>query len=175
MDYNLILMSIVTQIAVWIPHVVSGLITLGAFIIAANVARRVIQRLCKTAKLHEQVVQLASQCAYVSLVVFGIIGSLGTVGVDVSAMVAGLGLTGFAVGFATKDTISNVLSGILLLIYRPFHIGDRITVGTYCGNVVAMDLRYTSLVGQDQLILVPNSFMFTQPIVLHVKTNVEHR
>ena len=48
------------------------------------------------------------------VMIFGFVTALGSVGVDVSALVAGLGLTGFALGFALKDTISNLLSGVLI-------------------------------------------------------------
>ena len=56
----------------------------------------------------------------------GLVTALGTLGVDVSALVAGLGLTGFALGFAVKDTISNILAGVLLLVYRPFSKKDYV-------------------------------------------------
>ena len=72
------------------------------------------------ADLEYPVVRLMAMAARVTLLVAGIVTALGTVGVDVSALVAGLGLTGFALGFAIKDTISNILAGVLLLVYRPF-------------------------------------------------------
>ena len=172
---KIIFIAIATYLPKIVFGIIFGLLILGGFVLVARIVRRMVMRLCKTARLNQQVERLISQCVYISLMAFGVIGALGSIGVDVSALVASLGLTGFAVGFALKDTISNVLSGVLLLIYKPFHIGDRVTVGTYNGDVVAMDLRYTSLVGQEQLILVPNSFMFSQPIVIHVKTGADHK
>ena len=53
----------------------------------------------------------------------------GTVGVDVSALVAGLGLAGFAIGFALRDAVSNTLAGVLVLMYQPFRVGDDIKTG----------------------------------------------
>jgi small-conductance mechanosensitive channel len=82
----------------------------------------------------------------------------------VSALVAGLGLTGFALGFALKDTISNLISGILILLYKPFKIGDRIKISGYEGIVVSIDLRYTELDAEGNKILIPNSKLFTNPI-----------
>ena len=61
----------------------------------------------------------------------GLLTSLGTLGIDVSALIAGLGLTGFAVGFALKDMLSNFISGILLMIYTPFNINDNISIDKY--------------------------------------------
>jgi small-conductance mechanosensitive channel len=84
----------------------------------------------------------------------------------VSALVAGLGLTGFALGFALKDTISNLLSGVLILLYRPFKIGNRIKISGYEGIVVSIDLRYTELDAEGYKILIPNSKLFTDPITV---------
>ena len=60
------------------------------------------------------------------LLLIGVISALGTIGIDISAMVAGLGLTGFALGFALKDILSNLISGVLILLYEPFKLNDSI-------------------------------------------------
>ena len=62
------------------------------------------------------------------MLIVGLITALGTLGVNISAIVAGLGLTGFAFGFAFKDMLSNFISGILIFIYEPFKLGDTIEV-----------------------------------------------
>ena len=59
--------------------------------------------------------------AKLSLIVFGLVTALGTAGVNVSALVAGLGLTGFALGFAFRDVLSNLLAGVLILLYGHSH------------------------------------------------------
>ncbi len=76
---------------------------------------------------------ILARTAKLALLCIGVISALGTLGVDVTAMVTGLGLTGFAVGFALKDIISNSLAGILILIYKPFQRHDRIMV-TFCAD-----------------------------------------
>ena len=92
--------------------------------------------------------------------------ALGTVGINVSALVAGLGLTGFAVGFAFKDTLSNILSGVLILLYRPFIIGDKIKIADFEGEVISIDLRYTTLNAETGRVLIPNSKCFTDPVTV---------
>src|SRR5262249_2389900 len=82
---------------------------------------------------------------------------------DVSALVAGLGLTGFALGFALKDIVSNALSGILVLVYRPFRLLDSIKVTDLEGAVTEINLRYTVLEAGGKIILIPNSFLFPNP------------
>ena len=98
------------------------------------------------------------------LIAVGLVTALGTLGLDVSAIVASLGLTGFAVSFALKDSISNLLSGMLILIYRPFKVGDTIKVKSFEGRVSTIDLRYTRLERDGEKILVPTSLLFPHPI-----------
>jgi small-conductance mechanosensitive channel len=85
---------------------------------------------------------------------------------DVSALVAGLGLTGFALGFACRDILSNLLAGTLILIYRPFQRNDRIAVLGFEGIVIEIGLRYTALQAEDKKILIPNSNLFTNPVTV---------
>jgi small conductance mechanosensitive channel len=83
----------------------------------------------------------------------------------VKALVASLGLTGFALGFALKDIISNSLARVLILFYKPFHPGDHIDVAGSEGIVSSVDMRYTTLiVNAGQRVLVPNSNLFTNTI-----------
>ena len=117
-----------------------------------------------TAGIDSSVINLLARSAHVVLIAVGLVTALGTLGLDVTAIVASLGLTGFAVSFALKDSISNLLSGMLILIYRPFKVGDTIKVKTFEGQVTAIDLRYTKLERDGEKILVPNSLLFTNPI-----------
>ena len=102
--------------------------------------------------------------AKTGLLVFGAVTALGTTGINVSALVAGLGLTGFALGFAFRDILANVVAGVLILVYRPFTRNDRVAVAGFEGTVSAIDLRYTTLTTEDKRILIPNSTLFTNAI-----------
>jgi len=77
-----------------------------------------------------------------------------------------LGLTGFALGFGLKDILANVVSGVLILLYRPFGIDDRIIVAGLEGVVSEIDLRYTTLEQEEKTFLVPNSLLITNTITL---------
>jgi small conductance mechanosensitive channel len=65
---------------------------------------------------------------------------------------------------ALKDSIANLLAGVLILLYRPFDIGDRVDVGGLSGHVVKIDLRYTELDNPSERVLVPNSKLLTDPV-----------
>ncbi|NOZ68318.1 MAG: mechanosensitive ion channel [Deferribacteres bacterium] len=143
-----------------------SVVVLLIFWILANVTKRAIIKISARLGLDAALALLLARTAKITLIIFGIITALGTLGVNVSALVAGLGLSGFALGFALKDTISNLLAGVLILLYRPFGTGNRIKISGYEGTVVSIDLRYTELEGDGSRILIPNSKLFTNPIVV---------
>ena len=152
------------QAVVWAPTVGVALGLLVLFSLLARIAHFTVVRLVRRRRAHVALGELLASVAHLSLNALGIITALGTLGVNITGIVAGLGLTGFALGFALKDSISNLLAGVMILLYRPFEVGDRIDVSGLSGIVVHVDLRYTELDGERERILVPNSKMLTDPI-----------
>ena len=142
---DILAQQLLEQTTLWLPRVGGGAVVFLAFWILAKIVRRIIARGADRLKLDKHLTSLLARTSGITVVVFGLVSALGTLGIDVSALVAALGLTGFALSFALKDTISNLLSGILILLYRPFETGNRITISGYEGTVVSIDLRYTEL------------------------------
>ena len=98
--------------------------------------------------------------------------ALDVLGVNVMPFIAGAGVLGVAVGFAAKDTLSNLIAGILLIIDRPFEIGDRIEVwsapsgSASWGDVIDIGLRATRIKTTDNIvIIIPNNEIMTRDIV----------
>lgn len=158
-----ILLSEVTR---WIPKVVGAVVFFLVFLVLTRIVKGLITRSAQRLGLDGQLTSLLVRISKITLIIFGLITALGTLGLNVSALVAGLGLTGFALGFAMKDTISNLLSGVLILVYRPFKMGERIMISGFEGVVVSIDLRYTELEYEGKKILIPNSKLFTTPITI---------
>lgn len=150
----------------WVPRASGLAVVLLVFMVLARVAKGIINGISERLQLDEHLSSLFARTARVTLIIFGFVTALGTLGINISALVAGLGLTGFALGFALKDTISNLLSGILILLYRPFEIGDRIKNSGFEGVVVSIDMRYTRLVAEGCETLIPNSKLFTNPVTV---------
>jgi len=98
------------------------------------------------------------------IVILGLISALGTLGVNINAMVAGLGLTGFAVGIALKDAVSNLVAGLLIVMYKPFDIGELITVTGVTGKVKDINLRYVTVEGENEEVMIPNNNFMTNII-----------
>ena len=83
-------------------------------------------------------------------------------------LVSGLGIGSVAIGFAFKDILQNLLSGILLLLRQPFKVGDQIVVGDYEGTVETIETRATILKTYDgRRVVIPNSDLFTGSVVVN--------
>ena len=155
------------QVAVFGSRLGPSLLMFGGFWLASVIAKKIICNVGKaTDPARQDILNLIGQIARITLLVFGTVTALGTLGVNVSALVAGLGLTGFALGFAFRDALSNLLAGVLIVIYHPFRRADRISVAGFEGTVLTIDLRYTTLQGEERIFLIPNSTLFTNPISL---------
>ncbi len=142
-----------------------SLLTFFCFYLAAKILQKIAERVGRSQHIDEDLAVFLGRVVKTSVMVLGLVTSLSALGVDVSALVAGLGLTGFALGFALKDVISNVLAGILILIYKPFVKTNYIKVKGYEGTVVSTDLRYTVLqAGDETKLFVPNSLLFVDAI-----------
>lgn len=153
--------------------VVMGLVKFGQFAgvffgfwIMSAIVSRMIRRAGGLNAVDSELATFMGRVAKTAMLVVGAICGVATMGVDVTALIAGLGLTGFALGFALKDVVSNVVAGVLILIYRPVRTGQHVKVKAFEGRVLSTDLRYTVLQTDDQVIYVPNSIMFTDAITV---------
>ena len=90
---------------------------------------------------------------------------LGKLGVDVGPIVAGLGVTGFILGFAFQESLGNLASGLMIAINEPFKIGDYVIVGGLEGTVIKMDMMAATLATADnKKVVIPNKSAWGAPI-----------
>lgn len=136
------------------------------FWIGGQLLNQFLLRVSRLKQLDDSLTTFLGRAAKTTMVVFGSVTALGTIGVDVGALIAALGLTGFAIGLAFKDIVSNALSGILIIIYKPFEQGDQIKVSSFAGIVRSIDLRYTILSSDGDRVFVPNSLLFSNAITV---------
>ena len=162
-----IIQIIIQQIKSKSPDIIAFIIILICFYGGAIIAKRIFMKLAeKSTQEQSKVFLLIGSVVKIGLILLGFISAFGTLGIDVSAMVAGLGLTGFALGFALKDALSNLLAGVLILFYQPFKCGDHIEVAGCKGKVINIDLRYTTLESDEAEYLIPNSTCFKNWIAI---------
>ncbi len=92
------------------------------------------------------------------VMLIGILLALAQLGISLGPLLAGLGIAGFVVGFALQETLGNFAAGVMILIYRPYDVGDLIDVGGVFGKVDRMSLVSTGILTLDnQMIIMPNS------------------
>lgn len=155
-----------TSVLLFLPRLAIGLLLIVVFWVLGIFAQRLINPLTRVSRLDRGLTLFLGRTAKLVLLAVGCITALGTLGVDVTALVASLGLTGFALGLAMKDIIANALSGILVLLYKPFKEGDHISVTSLEGTVSEVNLRYTVLDAQDKWIFVPNANLLANPVTV---------
>ena len=146
------------------PRLLASVAIFAAFWAAAILLQAIVVKVGTARRFHAEMVTVIRQVVKGALLALGAVTALGTTGFNVSALVAGLGLTGFALGFALKDVLSNVVAGVLILTYRPFRRDDHVSIAGFDGLVTEIDLRYTTLQAEDRRILVPNSTIMISPI-----------
>jgi small conductance mechanosensitive channel len=111
-------------------------------------------------------VNFLTRTVRVVIIVFAGVIALSQLGLDIGPLIAGIGVTGFVVGFAFKDSLSNLAAGLLLLFYQPFEIGDFVEAGGQAGTVRDMSVVATELKMLDgRLAIVPNSRIWNAPII----------
>lgn len=147
------------------PIAVKLLVILVIYIVVKKLWKRAVTKYTsKWGSAENVITNIAIRGGEMAILVFAMITAIGTFGINLSALIAGLGLGGFALGYALKDSVSNLLSGILIMVYKPFNIGDIIDVAKFEGKVIEIDLRYTKLENEEKIFLVPNKKMFSDPI-----------
>jgi len=142
---------ITALILVSLAYVASGI--LGIFI--RSWGDRIADRI--NSRINNDLVPLFERT--MKVIVFSIVLMLilSSFDIDVAPLVASLGIAGFAIGFAVKDTLSNIIGGIILILDNSFSVGDKVTIDTDTGIIKEVGLRNTKILTYDnELIIIPN-------------------
>ena len=113
----------------------------------------------------DQLVPIFRKAAIAFLVITGVVMIVQNLGYSVSSLLAGFGLGGAALAFASKDTVANFFGSIVIFVDRPFQIGDWVEVGSVEGTVETVGIRVTRIrTFANALITIPNATFTTSPI-----------
>ena len=136
-----------------------------AYFIAGRV-RKLLIRVLKD----EMLAGFLSKIAFVGIMILVVVATLGTMGVQTTSIIAALGAAGLAIALALKDSLSNLASGIMLVIFRPFTKNDRIETGGMTGVVEEISLFHTYMRTADgKLVIMPNTSVATGRIINFTK------
>lgn len=164
----------------------------GMIMLMASIAVKIINNLLpylednlskKTdTKVDDVIISLSKKFSGIIIYSAGGIMALDRLGLNVMPFVAGAGVAGIAIGFAAKDTLSNMISGILLIVDRPLKVGDRIEVwsapknSATWGDVIDIGLRATKIRTTDNIVvIIPNSEIMNRDIVNYTAVSDEIR
>ncbi len=155
--------------------VLNNLLPALAVALAFWVVLRITQSVLRSAlnrsrRIDAGVQQLLLRAARLGVLSFAAITVLDQVGINVTALIAGLGIAGIALGFAAQDTVQNLIAGVTILLDRPFHVGDNIELHETFGTVEEITLRTTRIRTLDnQMAILPNASVISEKVVNHSK------
>lgn len=150
-------LRIVTAIAIWLA---------GYWI--ANRITRLIRRGMERAAIDITLVRFLGNIIHAGLLAVVIIAALDHVGVPTTSMLAVFGAAGLAIGLALRDSLANFASGIMLILFRPFRVGDFVEAGGVSGSVEEIRIFSTMIrTADNRVIVVPNGQIANAAIINH--------
>lgn len=158
------------------PYIVVGLVVFVLFLVGASIVKRVIKGSVIRTGYDQMIASLLGRIGYYAIAIAGFFVAAVVVfpGMSPGDLLTGLGIGSVALGFAFKDVLQNLFAGFLIMLYRPFRIGDQIKVNDFEGIVEEISVRATKLkTGDSQRVVLPNSDLYMNAVL--VRTAFEIR
>jgi small conductance mechanosensitive channel len=152
-------------IAQWLLNIAiaAGIVFVGRIVVKWLV--KLIRKLLVRSDIDPILINFASSIANAVLMLFVIIAALDHLGVDTTSFIALLGAAGLAVGLALKDSLQNFAAGVMMIVFRPFKLGDFIEAGGVTGVVEQISVFSTIMkTGDNREIIVPNGQIYAGAI-----------
>ena len=161
------------QFALILSKLIVGAVVLTAFYLAWLLLSPVLKIIFKRSGTNEMTSTFLSTLAKYTLLIIGFVTALDSMGIKVGAVLASLGIAGLTIGFAARDSLSNIISGILIFLDRPFVIGDLVEIEGFYGRVEKITLRSTRIITSDgKMLAVPNTEIINKTVASY--TNFPH-
>ena len=154
-----------------IPPFLTHLLFAAIIVIVAKIIIAIIKRTVLNFSRHSEkftfiMAQLVWKLCATLIWIVAVVAILGVFGIDLTPVLAGLGITGVALGFALQESISSLFSGIMIAINSPFRVGDWVDIGDISGTVKSMDLMCVTLAsGDNKKITMNNKSVWGNTIV----------
>ncbi|MEL6553649.1 MAG: mechanosensitive ion channel domain-containing protein [Cyanobacteria bacterium J06621_11] len=123
----------------------------------ARLAKRLVKKAMNKAQIDPTLTIFASNISFYAIMAFVILAVLGQVGIETTSLVAAIGAAGLAIGLALQGSLTNFAAGIIIIIFRPFLVGDWVEVDGYSGYILEIELLTTTLKTIDnRTVVIPN-------------------
>ena len=158
MDFNSILPKLQELVAFYGLKIVAAIVIFIVGRWVAKALKRLAVRMMKKAKVEETLTSFVGNLTYIALLVFVIIAALNQLGVQTTSFIAIIGAAGLAIGLALQGSLANFAAGVLMIIFRPFKVGDYIEAAGVAGVVEEIEIFTTQLKTPDnKTIIIPNA------------------
>jgi small conductance mechanosensitive channel len=161
-----------------ITHGIGALMAIAIFVAGRWLARwfaALGQKALLSGGVDETLSRFLSKVIYYALLTAVVIAAADQLGIKTTSFVAILGAAGLAIGLALKDSLANFASGVMLILFRPFKVGDQIAAGGATGVVQVIDIFSTVIMtGDNQKVIVPNS-LITKGVITNIDTESTRR
>lgn len=139
----------------------------------AKIFSRFIRQVMLKSRIDPTIVSFTGNISYYGLVGFVVIAALNRLGVETASMIAVLGAASLAIGLALQGSLANLAAGVLLVIFRPFKVGDYIEVADFAGFVEDIQILTTTIVGLDNTVaIVPNASISSDKILNYTQKDI---
>jgi len=162
LDLSGVISALTALLSTWGIRVVGAIALLFVGSMVAKAVRRSMRRaLSRMPRLDPTLIPFLAGMVYYLIITFVVVACLGLFGIQTTSVIALLGAAGLAVGLALQGTLTNFSSGVMLLIFRPFRMGDFVEVAGVAGAVAEIGLFSTTMNTPDNVrIIVPNSAVY---------------
>jgi small conductance mechanosensitive channel len=151
-----------------VPVLLRVLLAILIFIVGRQLARlllRVLVRVMERSRIDVSLRKFLGDLAYAVMIVAVLVAALDTLGVETTAVIAVLGAAGLAVGLALQGSLSNFAAGVMLIVLRPYKVGDLVTIDRYVGRIDAIKIFHTVVITADHReVTIPNALIIARPI-----------
>lgn len=148
------------------PSLLGAVLTLIIGMWVAKLIKRAMLSGFGKSKMDEALTRFLSNIAYYILVVMVLLASLGKLGVETTSFIAIIGAAGLAIGFALQGSLGNMASGVMILLHRPFKLGDYIEAGGQAGVVEDIGIFATIMKTPDnKRVIIPNGEVTSGAII----------
>jgi small-conductance mechanosensitive channel len=152
-----------------LPLIGVGIIVFLIFLAIAYGSRKLIYAASVKARIDSMLASLISRIGHIIIILLGLFVAATVIfpGINAGDLFAGLGIGSVALGFAFKDILQNLFAGFLILLYRPFKLGDQIKIDDFEGAVEEITIRATKIKTYDgERVVIPNSDLYMKAVLV---------
>ncbi len=142
---------------------------IAIFIIGKWIARflvNLLKKVMQRSNIEVTLIDFAGNLSYAALIVFVVLAALNQLGIQTTSFIAVIGAAGLAIGLAMQDSLSNFAAGVMMIIFRPFKVGDFIEAAGTSGTATSINIFTTTLkTGDNRVIHIPNGNILSGNII----------